>query len=62
MQKCDFNKIALDECSHVNLLHIVRTRFLKNISGWLIYQRKQKPLNPFSISGSVTISILQRER
>ena len=43
MMKCDFNKveIALEitlrhGCSPVNLLHIFRTTFLKNTSGWLL--------------------------
>ena len=42
MPKCDFNKVAKqsqitlrDGCSPVNLLHIFRTPFLKNTSGWL---------------------------
>ena len=36
MPKWDFNKAALRlGCSHVNLLHISRTPFLKNTSGWL---------------------------
>ena len=35
MLKCDFNKVAKHGCSHVNLLHIFRTPFLKNTSGWL---------------------------
>ena len=36
MSKCDFNKVANQlghGCSPVNLLHIVRTPFLKNTSG-----------------------------
>ena len=44
MPKCDFNKVAkqLNEiplrhgCSPVNLLHIFRTPFPKNTSGWLL--------------------------
>ena len=46
MPKWDFNKVAkqlqsvkitlLHRCSPVNLLHIFRTSFLKNISGWLL--------------------------
>ena len=39
MPKCDFNKVAKQlrhECSPVNLLHIFRTPFLKNSSGWLL--------------------------
>ena len=45
--KCDFNKVALQlcnfieialrhGCSPVNLLHVFRTPFLKNISQWLL--------------------------
>ena len=46
MKKCDFNKIAKQSnvieitlrhgCSPVNLLHIFRTPFPKNTSGWLL--------------------------
>ena len=44
MPKCDFNKVASNfteialrhGCSPVNLLHIFRTPFHKNISGWLL--------------------------
>ena len=36
MAKCDFNKVTLHGCSPVNLLHIFRTPFLKNTSGWLL--------------------------
>ena len=37
MAKCDFNKVALwHGCSPVNLLHIFRTSFRKNTSGWLL--------------------------
>ena len=41
MPKCDFNKVALQitlrhGCSPVNLLHIFRTPFPKNTSGWLL--------------------------
>ena len=46
MPKCDFNKVALlcnfveiavrHGCSPVNLMHIFRTPFSKNISGWLV--------------------------
>ena len=41
MPKCDFNKVAKQitlryECSPVNLLHIFRTAFTKNTSGWLL--------------------------
>ena len=40
MPKCDFNKfieIALRHgCSPVNLLHIFRAPFPRNISGWLL--------------------------
>ena len=44
MPKCDFNKVAkqiywnrtLAWCSPVNLLHIFRTPFLKNITVWLL--------------------------
>ena len=36
MPKCDFNEIALRHgCSLVSLLHIFRTLFSKNSSGWL---------------------------
>ena len=41
MPKCDFNKVALQitlrhGCFPVNLLHIFRTPFPKNTSGWLL--------------------------
>ena len=44
MPKCDFNKVTCNfievtlrhECSPVNLLHIFRTLFSKNTSGWLL--------------------------
>ena len=42
MPKCDFNKVTFIEitlrhgCPPVNLLHISRTPFLKNTSGWLL--------------------------
>ena len=44
MPKCDFNKIACNfieitlthGCSPVNLVHIFRTPFPKNTSGWLL--------------------------
>ena len=49
MQKCDFNKVAMQSnfieialrhgCSSVNLLHIFRTPFLKNLSGRLLLDR-----------------------
>ena len=47
MLKCDFNKFANQlywnhtrhGCSPVNLLHIFRTPFPKNISGWLIMNK-----------------------
>ena len=46
MPKCDFNKVALQffeitlwhGCSLVNLLHIFRTRFVKNTSGRLLLE------------------------
>ena len=34
--KCDFNKVALRHGCSLNLLHIFRTPFLKNTSGWLL--------------------------
>ena len=42
--KCDFNKVVLQlieitlrhACSPINFLHIFRTPFLKNTSGWLL--------------------------
>ena len=44
MSKCDFNKVVCNfieialwhGCSPVNLLHIFRTPFSKNTSGWLL--------------------------
>ena len=35
MQKCNFNKVS-KQYSPVNLLHIFRAPFTKNISGWLL--------------------------
>ena len=35
--KCDFNKVLRDGCSPVNL-HIFRTSFRGNTSGWLLLQ------------------------
>ena len=43
MPKCDFNKVARNfieiarrrGCSPVNLLHIFRTPFPRNTSGWV---------------------------
>ena len=51
MLKCYFNKVAYWNhispwCSPVNLLHIFRTPFLKNTSGWLLlYILAQQILN-----------------
>ena len=44
MPKCDFNKVAKQitlryGCSPVNLLHIFRTPFTKNTSGWLLLKK-----------------------
>ena len=47
MQNCDFNKVARNFieitlwqcCSPVTLLHIFRTHFLRNTSGWLVLKR-----------------------
>ena len=39
MRKCDFNKVASQlkvGRSPVNLLHIFRTPFFRNTSGWLL--------------------------
>ena len=37
MEQSNFNEITLPHgCSPVNLLHIFRTCFLKNTSGWLL--------------------------
>ena len=39
MPKSDFNKVEMTlrhGCSPVNLLHIFRTPFPKNTSGWLL--------------------------
>ena len=49
MPKCDFNKVALHFIeitlrhgySHVNLLYIFRTPFLKNTSRWLLLTNLQ---------------------
>ena len=42
MQKCDFNEVAeialRHGCSPVHLLHIFRTHFRRNTSGWLLLQ------------------------
>ena len=54
MSKCDFNKVALQlfeitlrhGCSPVNLLHIFRTPFLKNTSGWMLLDVKTFSVNP----------------
>ena len=44
---CNFIEIAFQHgCSAVNLLHIFRTLFLKNTSGWLLlHQATNKPGN-----------------
>ena len=34
MSKCDFNKVAKQLCSPVNLLRIFRIPFPRNTSGW----------------------------
>ena len=47
MPKYDFNKVACNfieiaprhRCSHVNLLHILRTSFYKNTCGGLLLKR-----------------------
>ena len=45
MPKCDFNKVSLQlyieiilrhGCAPVNLMHILKTTFTKNTSGWLL--------------------------
>ena len=36
MPKCDFNKVVLNGCSPVNLLHIFRKPFYKNTYGGLL--------------------------
>ena len=44
MLKCDFNKVALQlqhGCSPVNLLHIFRAHFYKNIYGGLFMHNGQ---------------------
>ena len=48
MSKCDFEIALWHGCSSVNLLHIFRTHFLKNTSGWLVlyiwmYDLKSSP-------------------
>ena len=48
MPKCDFNKVAKHGCSPVNLLHIFRTTFLRNTSGWLLLDLlNERPRNNF---------------
>ena len=50
MSKCDFNKVALQlyeitlrhGWSPVNLLHIFKTPFLMNTSGWLLLNHHQQ--------------------
>ena len=50
---CNFIEIALQHgCSSVNLLHIFRTPFYKNIFGWL-------PLNTIHNSGDYADTIRQ---
>ena len=46
MPKCNLNKVARQKshrhgCSLVNLLHIFRTPFFKNTSGWLLLRYKR---------------------
>ena len=36
MPKCNFNKVAKDGCSPVNLMYILRTPFNKNTSSALV--------------------------
>ena len=57
MPKYDFNKVASNfieialrhVCSPVNLLHIFRTPFPKNASGWLLLYFVSKSLQEISI-------------
>ena len=62
MPKCDFNKVALlcnfieitlrHGCSPVNLLHIFRTPFPRNTSGWLLLKLCKDVLCKILISAS----------
>ena len=58
---CNFIKIALRHgCSPVNLLHIFRTPFLKNTSGWLLLKFDRvlnTPLCYYHLSKHDSISI-----
>ena len=48
---CNFIEIALRHgCSTVNLLHIFRTRSLKNTSGWLLLNVTEVYLEPYQAS------------
>ena len=62
MPKSDFIEITLRHgCSPINLLHISRTTFLKNSSGWLLLHRALTPikpsLNPITLLIHYTISV-----
>ena len=40
---CNFTEITLQHgCSPVNLLHILRTPFIKNTSGWLLLHQTSR--------------------
>ena len=52
---CNFIEIALRHgCSTVNLLHIFRTRSLKNTSGWLLLNVTEVYLEPYQASKKET--------
>ena len=57
---CNFIDIALRHgCSPVNLLHIVRTPFPRNTSGWLFLQLQMFTFSMFlQLSSQIPISLL----
>ena len=59
---CNFIEIPLrHECSSVNLLHIFRTSFSKNTSGWLLLTNCKNIVPPVLLLCSDTIGVVLEE-